>query len=415
MSFGIFSEIFSTLKRNKLRTFLTGFSISWGIFMLIVLLSAGNGLKNGVTSNFEDRSANVVRLQSGQSSTAYKGYPKWRRIIMDRKDSLLIAASFPEVDKVVPVYNIWSKEIRFGEKTVISNLEAVYPTYPAFANIKMLEGRFINNTDISEMRKCVVISNKDAELLFKDKNPVGKYILVEDIAYRIVGIFKGGGQWRNSIYIPFSSAMGIYNPSKQLTQISFSVNGLETEKANEEFNTRVRKRLSQLHQFDPDDRNAIYIRNNLQNYMETLTMFRGLNIFVWIIGIGTLIAGIVGISNIMLITVKERTKEFGIRKAIGAKPSSILRLVVTESLVITTLFGYIGMILGIGLMEAVNFVLQMGETMSGEEMSVFKNPTVDIGIILSATLVLIIAGVLAGYFPARKAVSTKPIEALRYE
>jgi putative ABC transport system permease protein len=415
MSFGILSEIASTLKRNKLRTFLTGFSISWGIFMLILLLAAGNGLKNGVSSNFGSEAKNIVYLYAGQTSKPYKGYPKWRSIQMDSKDSLLLANGYAEIDEVIPVFSSFGKQLFYHKKSVTTSIKAVIPKYKSFDDVKLLEGRFINELDMKEFRKVIVLADKDAIPLFGTKSAIGKNVVIDKIVYTIIGLYKSPGQWQNDLYIPFSTAQKIYNPSRKLEQITFSVNGLTTPEANRKFNDNLRGRLSKMHIFDPEDENAIFIWNQLENYLQTIKIFNAINMFVWIIGIGTLIAGIVGVGNIMLITVRERTKEFGIRKALGARPSSILRLIIFESLIITGVFGYIGMVLGIAVSETVSYVMEMSGQGGSGEMSIFKNPTVDLGIVIAATVVLIIAGVLAGYFPAKKAVSIKPIEALRYE
>lgn len=413
--FGIFSEIATSLKRNRLRTFLTGFSISWGIFMLIILLAAGNGLKNGVTSNFGDRAVNKVTIWAGQTSEAYKGNPKWRRIKFDQSDSIYLATGVAQIDKVIPTYELYGKSIVKDKLNANVSLAAVVPEYSSYNNVKMLNGRFINELDIREMRKVMVISDKDALVLFNEADPLGKEVMCDNISYKIVGICKSASRWQNQSYVPYSTMVAIYNPSKQLNQFTITVQGLETAEENDAFDDQLRESMSRKHEFSPTDQNAIYIWNMLEDYLQTMKIFNAITLFVWIVGIGTLIAGIVGVGNIMLITVRERTKEFGIQKALGAKPSKILGQVVLESTIITGLFGYIGMVFGIIVTELINFVMVKNSIGQTDEFAIFQNPTVDMGIAISATIVLMIAGVLAGYFPAKRAVSIKPIEALRYE
>ncbi|MDL2296890.1 ABC transporter permease [Bacteroidales bacterium OttesenSCG-928-B11] len=415
MNLGVISEILFSMRRNKTRTILTGFSISWGIFLLIILLSAGNGFKNGVTGNFEGRQSNTITINSGYTSKEYKGYSKWRRIVFDYQDETLLREGFAEIDEVVPVYRNWNNNVIYKKKAITNSLQGVYPERQRFENVKILKGRFINVTDILERRKVSVLADKDVEKLFVDEDPIGKEVKFGEIVYQIVGVYKADGDWRNDAYIPYTTAQQIYNPSKQFSQVNITVRGLDDVESNQQFVERLRASFSRLHDFAPDDYNAVRIWSRLQDYLQTMSILNGITIFLWIIGLGTLIAGIVGVSNIMLITVKERTKEFGIRRAIGAKSGSVIWMVILEALIITTIFGYVGMFLGIGLMEIVNWVLETTGVASNGEMKIFVNPTVNLGVVISATLVMIIAGVLAGYFPARKAVKVKPIEALRYE
>jgi putative ABC transport system permease protein len=414
INFGIFHEIGNSLKQNKFRVALTGFSIAWGIFMLIILLASGNGLKNGVNENFEGNN-NKVYIWASRTSIPYKGYAINRRIILDNTDSLLLANSFPEIDKVVVTYDVGYKKFNVGKRNRDASIEAVTSDYFVMENITIKQGRLFNHLDFKENRKVAIISDKDARYLFpKDSTSIGKYISIDGINYMITGEYKNSrNSWRSSVYIPYSTAKAIYSNTNELEDVVCTLKGLETTEANDIFNEKVRQRLNAKKIVHPDDKRAIGVWNQLKNYLETQQVFNAISTFIWIIGIGTLIAGIVGVSNIMLITVRERTKEFGIRKAIGAKPGSITRLIVIESLIVTGIFGYIGMFLGIFLSETVNkFFFTPSED---AEMIVFKDTTVDLGVILAATIVLMIAGVLAGYFPARKAAKIKPIEALRYE
>ncbi|MDR3061538.1 MAG: ABC transporter permease [Dysgonamonadaceae bacterium] len=413
-------EIFSTIKKNKLRTFLTGFSVAWGIFMLIILLASGNGLKNGVMSNFGDRAINTIEMWARRTSMPYQGNASNRRISLDQKDYDLLDTQFKEVDKIVP--RTWANTMAgYNFESINCNFEGVYPEEKIISGIKIKnnKGRFINDADMKERRKVAVINNRMKEALFKDEDPLGKMITSNSLNFKVIGIYEGN-EWgnQNRAYIPFTTAQLLYNRGWGFASISFSITGLETEKANQDFEKGLRKKLAALHRFHPDDTRAIGMYNSLENYLQTMGIFNGINFFVWVIGIGTLIAGVVGVSNIMLITVRERTREFGIRKALGAKPASILQLILMESILITSVFGYIGMVFGIGLSELINYGMEMSQSVAAggdREVSIFKNPTVDLAVAGGATILLVCAGVIAGYFPARKAVKVTAVEAMRAE
>jgi putative ABC transport system permease protein len=312
--------------------------------------------------------------------------------------------------------------ITYGNEFGSYEIRGVMPNYWLIEKliIKPGDGRFINHLDMKEHNKVIVLDKKIADLLFPGESALGKTVKVGNLMFKVVGINSKKEDWGGSrAYIPFTTSQSIFNPSGKFYNIVFTVDGLNTKEANDKFNETLRTMMSRRLNFNPEDEQALWISNAQSEYVETMKIFGGITLFVTIIGILTLIAGIVGVSNIMLVSVKERTREIGIRKAIGAKPSSILKTIILESIIITTIFGYIGLIMGIGLTEIVNFIMEQaanGQPVSDEpQMSVFTNPTVEIGYAIFATIVLIISGVIAGYLPARKAVKVKPIEAMRQE
>ncbi|MDR0232161.1 MAG: ABC transporter permease [Dysgonamonadaceae bacterium] len=409
------AEIFSTIKKNKMRTFLTGFSISWGIFMFCVLLAAGNGLRNGMQSGFGDRSVNSVQYWGRTTSMPYKGFPDNRPIRLDSKDLKLIEGKVPEADKLSGMI-FTDVNANYGTRNTSSSFVGINIDYKGISGLKIKDnqGRFLNEMDIKEKRKVAVINQRLKEILFGDENPVGKLFIAGNLGYRVIGVYEESS-WRDGAqaYIPVSTAQLLYREGYGYDNIAFTLKGLTSKEENKAFEESFRGKLSVLHFFDPKDERPIGIWNQLQNYLEFLGIFNGITAFIWIIGVGTLIAGIIGVSNIMLITVRERTREFGIRKALGAKPSSILGSIIMESVFITSLFGYIGMFLGVGLGELVSSVLESPGMEEATRM--FKNPTIDVGVAISAMLVLILSGVLAGYFPALKAVRVSAVEAMRAE
>lgn len=416
-----FQEIMDTLKKNKLRTTLTGLSVSWGIFILIVLLGAGNGLKNGVMQNFSSRAVNRINLWSGNTSMPHNGLKSGRQLTFT-EDEVSAISNQVEASRLITARYNTNQTISYGAEYGSYGFRGVMPSY---YNIEKLiippgKGRFINEMDMKEKNKVIVLDQKIADVLFKNEDPLGKMVRAGQVMFKVVGINTKKEQWEGSnAYIPFSTAQAIYNPKHKFGQITFTVEGLTTKAQNDRFNESLRRMMGQRLNFNPEDQQALYIWNAQSEYVETMKIFDGITLFVTIIGILTLIAGIVGVSNIMLVSVKERTREIGIRKAIGATPMAILQTIILESIFITTLFGYIGMMLGIGLTELINyFMIQAanGKPVTDEpQMSIFTNPTVDIGYAIFATIVLIIAGVIAGYLPARKAVRVQPIEAMRQE
>jgi putative ABC transport system permease protein len=415
----IWQEIFATIKKNKMRTFLTGFSVAWGIFMLMILLGSGNGLSNGVKQNFMQDAINAMWLWSGRTSIPYQGMNEGRQIRFTNSDYETLK-DLPGVEYTSGRYYINGNTFSYGNEYGNYTAITCHPDLKKVENIKIIEGRFVNQIDINKARKSVVLGKDIYDALFKKKNAIGEYIRVNNIPFKVVGVCEesSGTRSRNA-YIPVTTGQKVFNGSNRLHNFALTINAntLEDSRAIE---TRVRETLARKHKFDAKDRSAMGSYNKLEDVIQTMKIFQAINIFIWIIGIGTLIAGVVGVSNIMLIIVKERTKEIGIRKAIGASPRSVVGLILLESVIITTIAGYIGLVLGAGLMEGVNFIVEQqfaaaAATNGGQGDTFFRNPTVDLNIAMLATLMLVIAGTLAGYIPAKRAAKIKPIEALRDE
>jgi len=405
-------EIFMALSRNKLRTFLTGFAISWGIFILIVLLAAGNGLMNGVSQEFSDQSTNTYMIYGGETSIPFKGHGTNRSIMFTDKDIRFLETEVKEVDQVSPrIYQ--SGFANFGDKSGSIFVQGVRPVFKDINNTKILEGRFISELDEKSSEKFIVIDDNLRKKLFDNEvSPLGQFVIVNGIAYKVVGVCESEGRSDGGNgYVPFSTLKKITRQSRYW-MLHFTVKDLETKEENEAFTEYLRTQLARLHEFDPDDTSAVYIGSRQEGYLQTMKIFNTIQLFIWIIGFAMLISGIVGVSNIMRITVKERTNEIGIRKALGAKSRSILASIVTESLIITTIFGYIGMWLGMVTAEVGGNILS--NVQEGKEISLNIVPSIDIRIVLMATGLLIVCGVLAGFFPARNAVKIKPIEAMNY-
>ncbi|HOQ57906.1 MAG TPA: ABC transporter permease, partial [Bacteroidales bacterium] len=349
--FDTIREIFSTMRQSKLRTFLTGFSVAWGIFMLIVLLGSGKGLQNGVSSNFSNYAVNMVNVWPRRTNMPYKGFKAYRRLRFRDQDMEMLKNHFPQIDKASGIISLYGSTVSYGKEYGNYGINGVMPDYK---DIRMLSieagnGRFINHIDMSEERKVVVINQRVADNLFREEEPLGKYIQIGGIAFMVVGLeTKTSNDENGYCYIPHSTAQTIYNRRGYTDEFYFTVTGMDSPEANEAFTLALRKTLARSLIVHPDDTAAIGVWNMAENYVQTMRIFSTIQLFVFIIGLCTLVAGIVGVGNIMVITVKERTREFGIKKAIGASPSNILNSILIESVIITGVFGYIGMVLGIG-------------------------------------------------------------------
>jgi len=415
--FELLKEISQTAKRNKLRTALTGFAVAWGIFMLIVLLGAGNGLINAQLRQSSRFLSNSMVVFGGRTSKAYQGLQEGRHINLQTRDVAATDAEFSSViDQVGACYDV-ATIISSGDEYISTNIVGVYPNHTKVDKMEVLFGRFINEIDLREKRKVLVLSNKQArELAPHDyKSLLGRYVKVNNFAFKVVGIYKDNENGQSDAYSSYSAIKGIFGANTDNAgTIEFTFHGLPTEEANENFEHDYRQRLNANHQAHPDDETSIWLWNR---YTQNMQMEEGIGIIrtaLWVVGLLTLLSGIVGVSNIMLITVKERTHEFGIRKAIGAKPWGILRLIIVESVIITTFFGYIGMVLGVMANEYMDATLGHDVIDTGLfQATMFVDPTVGLDVCIEATMVMIIAGTVAGLIPALKASRIRPIEALR--
>lgn len=417
----ILTEIWATARRNKLRTTLTGFAVAWGIFMLIFLLGAGNGLINATQQNSNRYLNTSMVIFGGQTSKAHKGLKEGRRIELNDRDMDITQERFSDnVEEVGAELDHGNTTMSHGKEYTAANISGVYPNDYIINKRDMIYGRFINKIDIRDRRKSIVISDDMAKELSPTGNVadmLGKIVRIEDLAFHIVGIYQvDKSMMGTDAFIPFTTYRTIYNVGDKTGNIVFSFKGLETEQQNEAFEQRYRANLNGNHGAAPDDEEAVWIWNRFTQAMQMNTGMGMLRTALWIVGIFTLLSGIVGVSNIMLITVKERTHEFGIRKAIGATPWSILRLIIIESIIITTFFGYIGMVLGIAANEYMNATIGNMKIDSGMfTTTMFVNPTVGFDVCINATLLMVVAGTIAGLIPARKAARVRPIEALRAE
>ena len=416
----LIKEIWSTSKRNKLRTSLTGFAVAWGIFMLIFLLGAGNGLINAQLQQSTRFLANSMRVFPGETSKAYKGLKEGRSITLNDRDILISNETYGQyVDDVGGRLEQYNVNINYGDNYVASqSLVGVAPTHPKIDKTELIAGRFINEIDMKDQRKNVVLSRSQAKELSKDyRSLVGKNVKISNLNFQVVGIYKDDESRNNTeAFIAYSTIKTIYAKGDDAGSLEFTIKNLKTKEDNEQFEKNYRASINNNHQAAPDDERTIWLWNR---YMDNIQMNQGIAIMqtaLWIVGLFTLLSGIVGVSNIMLITVKERTREFGVRKAIGAKPWSILKLIITESIIITSFFGYIGMVCGVAANEIMDATIGHTTIDTGLfKAAMFVNPTVGIGTCIGATITIVIAGTIAGLIPAIKAARIRPIEALRAE
>ncbi|NQV53723.1 MAG: ABC transporter permease [Flavobacteriales bacterium] len=402
-------EIFSTIRKNKLRTFLTGFSVAWGIFMLILLLGSGQGLQNGAENQFAGDAINSIWISPGRTSLPYEGLKPGRQIRMQNEHYSDLKANIDGVDNISARKYQWGSGLTsYKNKTGNFDILGCYPGEKESEKILLIEGRFVNELDIKDARKVACIGLDMKKELFGEADPIGAYINIQGIPFKVIGFYtdQGGDRDVRRAWIPLSTHQRVFGDPMRIDRMAMTTGDASIEEATA-IVEEIRGRLSKQLRFDPADERAIFIRNRAEFYQRFVDLFAGIRAFIWIIGCGTILAGIVGVSNIMMIVVKERTKEIGIRKALGATSGSIIGLIMQEAIFITTIAGYIGLCLGVLLLEWAGTMIT--------DSDFFKNPEVDLGVAISATVLLIIAGSIAGLIPAIRASRIQPVVALREE
>ena len=402
-------EIVDTIRANKLRSFLTGFSVAWGIFMLIVLLGSGVGLGRGVEYQFRDDAVNSIWVRPGQTSVPYKGLQPGRNVQLTNEDHEDIRSGVDGVEHITSRFYIsGSVRVRYRDETGSFDVRSVHPDHQHLEKTIVTDGRFLNPLDVREYRKVAVIGSKVKDALFKSEPALGKQIEINGVAFQVVGVFRDEGAEREmeKIYLPISTSQRAFGGGNRISQIMMTTGQAPLDETAA-MAKEIHRRVATHHTFSVDDPRAVEISDNNEEFERILAVIRGIRIFVWIVGLGTLLAGIVGVSNIMLITVRERTREIGIRKALGATPRSIVALVLQESILITSVAGYVGLLLGLAVLEVASRSLPKN--------GFFQNPEVDLAVALQAMLLLIAAGLVAGFIPARRAAAVRPVEALRNE
>jgi putative ABC transport system permease protein len=408
-SFDRWQEIFGTLEKNKLRTFLTGFSVAWGVFMLIILLGSGIGLENGVRDQFRSSAVNTLWVWGGETTLAYKGFKPGRDVSFENKDYEDIKRDVEGIEYIAGRTFVWGNNtISYKNEYGNYDIRSVHPDYGPVEKVTILKGRYINDNDIRKNAKVTTISKDVESTLFKGAEALGKYINVNGIPFKVVGVYEdidGRDDNQRVIYIPITTAQKVFLGLDRIGTLAVTVGSRDINES-QKMADEIREMMARNHRFDVKDNNAMYIWNGVEEFKRFMDLFAAIRGFVWIVGIGTIIAGIVGVSNIMMISVNERRKEIGIRKSLGATPNSIVYMVMQEALLITGLSGYFGLVLGIGLLELVSPIIQS---------EFFRNPEADIGIAVGATILLMIAGMIAGFVPARRAAAIQPVEALRDE
>jgi putative ABC transport system permease protein len=406
-------EIFETMLKNKLQTFLTMVSVFFGIFILVILVGFSSGIEKGVKSQFEEDATNRIAIRTRRTTKEYKGLNPGRLIQLRNNDFEEFNEKYTDnIEYKTSIYSVWRGQLVYNGEYGNYRVEGAYPDQQFIENQRMVSGRFINNNDVNQLEKVAVIGNQIKQDLFKKINPVGEYVQISGINFKVVGVYSdpGGKREESRVFIPLTTAQQIFNAGDKVRSLAYTIKMSDnfdeavalSMALTESFENDIRTK----HTISPDDRSAVRVENTLEEAKRIYTLIATISYVFWFVGIGTIIAGVVGVSNIMLIVVKERTKEIGIRKALGALPSSIIGMILQEAIFITAFAGFLGLFAGVGLLELISPMV---------DNDFIKSPQVDFKTAIITVIILIIAGVFAGFIPARRAAHIRPIEALRVE
>ena len=400
-------EIGQTLSHNKLRTALTGFAVMWGIFMLIILLGMGHGVFNAFSYDMSGDRTKSINVWGGMTTKPYKGYQENRYIPLEYQDiSAIDHDGCGVIRKAVAIKDLDSAQVSTQKDYITDRVSGVFPSAAKLDRLNITKGRFINDNDLLQKRKVIVLNERSARMLFGEaEDAVGKYVNAMKLSWQVVGVYSH--DWQDNAYVPFETAMALSGSNGRVSTINVLAPDMKTQEDADAAEKLVKTTLAREHEFDPTDSGGVYIWNRFTGYLQGMTAMTILEMAIWIIGILTMLTGIVGVSNIMFVSVKERTHEIGIRRAIGAKPRSILIQIITESVALTALFGYIGIFFGMLVLAG------LAKAFTG--MDFIRDPSVTLSIAVEVTVVLVVAGAFAGLFPALKATKVKPVEALRDE
>ena len=402
-------EIWDTIRANRMRSILTAFSVAWGIFMLIVLLGSGQGLSHGVAHQFRDDAQNSIWVFPGQTSTPYKGMQPGRRVQLTNEDHREIGTGVNGVEHLTARYMIGGNlQVRYRKQAQSFDVRSVHPGHQYLEKTIITAGRFINPLDVAEHRKVAVVGERVAKALFHGDEAIGKQIEINGVAFKVVGRFtdEGGEGEQEKIYLPISTSQRAFGGANRINMMMMTTGSTPLDET-EVMAKDVRRRIAERHTFSVDDPRAVFVNNNNEEFARFMNLMGAIRMFVWIVGLGTILAGVVGVSNIMMISVRERTREIGVRRALGATPWSVVSLILKESILITAVAGYVGLVLGIAVLEVAGSLLPSD--------GFFIKPEVDLTVAVQATVLLVVAGALAGFFPARRAGALRPVEALRNE